>query len=350
MKYFILGMLFFVTVNYGQEKIVIREDFNTNRNGWNTTPKSKEFKVNIEKGFLHLEKLHKNFDNRGCLWYSKEFNNFDTSKNFSIVVKAKRVSGGDFTNVLDIQWGVSGESNIKGKAMLYQLNIFIDGAVRLDFYQKKWDNFSKVSIKNKLDEIGFDPTANNSYEVLQEDGFVSLKINDIEVYKQYVFPIEGNAIGFQHCLKGAWDIDKIAITQLSPIVKNIENTSAESERIKTVNDTIIAIVDNKVDSVSVISEPVKDQGLRVFKKEELVIYPNPFNEAFNVQFNLDKEGAVIFYLFNINGQLMKTETKYFQKGDISFLMEASVPNGVYIVRVVTENNSNLYKKIMRVGS
>jgi hypothetical protein len=352
-KFFVFGMFFFVTLSYSQDKILLSENFNDNRNAWDLRPTAKEFKVNIEKGVLHLEKLHKNFDNRGCLWYFKEIDSFDTSKNFSIIVKAKQISGGDFTDVLDIQWGVSGEKNINEKAMLYQLNIFMDGAVRLDFFQKKWDNFSKVNIKNKLDEIGFNPKANNSYEVIQEDAFVSLKINGIEVYRQYVFPIEGNSIGFQHCLKGAWEFDQIVVSQLLPIARNMENNSTNSERIKisnTVNDTITESTDESGNDVSVTSNSIEDQGLKIFKKEELVIYPNPFKEVFNVKFNLDEDGSVILYLFNISGQLMKTETKYFQKGELSFLMEVkNLPIGVYIVRVVTKNNKNLYKRIIRVA-
>lgn len=350
-------MFFFVTFSYGQEKIVLNENFNDNRNGWDLSSTSKEFKVNIDKGVLHLEKLHKNFDNRGCLWYSKEIDSLDTSKNFSIIVEAKQVSGGDFTDVLDIQWGVSGKNNISEKAMLYQLNIFMNGAVRLDFFQKNWDNFSKVNIKNKLDEIGFDPKAKNRYEVVQEDAYVSLKINGIEVYKQYVFPIEGSSIGFQHCLKGAWEIDQIIVSQLLPIARKMVNNSTDTKRVKlvvseitnTVNDTIAESTDEPVNDVSVLPNSIEDQGLKIFKKEELIIYPNPFKDAFNVKFNLEEDGSVILYVFNISGQLMKIETKYFQKGELSFLINVNVPNGVYIVRVVTKNNKNLFKRIIRVA-
>lgn len=350
-------MLFFVTLNYGQEKILLSENFNNNRNSWDLRPTSKEFEVTIEKGVLHLEKFHKNFDNRGCLWYSKEVDLFDTSKNFSIVVKAKQVSNGDFTDVLDIQWGISAKKNINKNAMLYQLNIFMNGEVRLDFFQKKWDNFNKINIKKKLDEMDFDPKANNKYEILQEDAFVSLKINNKEVYRQYVFPIEGSSIGFQHCLKGAWEMDQILVSQLFPISRNIVNNVVDSLKIKLVESQIpnainvitIEGTEKTTNEVAAISMPIEEQGLKVFKKEELVIYPNPFKEAFNVKFNIDKDGSVDLYVFSINGQLMKTENKYFQKGEQSFLVELNVPIGVYIVRVITKNNENLYKRIIRIA-
>ncbi|GIZ08084.1 T9SS type A sorting domain-containing protein [Flavobacterium sp. UMI-01] len=351
-KSLVFGIFFLATLSYGQERILLNENFNDNGNAWDLRPTAKEFIVNIDKGVLHLEKLHKNFDNRGCLWYSKEIDSLDTSKNFSIVVDAKQISGGDFKDVLDIQWGVSSKRYIKEKAMLYQLDIHLDGFVWLKFYQSKWDYFNKVNIKRKLEEIGFDPKAKNRYEVLQEEGFVRLKINGQEVYKQYILPIDGNCIGFQHCLKGAWEIDQIIVSQLLPIKNsNIEKETiiVDSQTLIAENDTITDTTDKLVNNISVISKPIADQGLQVFKKEELVIYPNPFKEAFNVQFNLDEDGFVNLYLFNISGQLMKTETKNFQKGDVTFMLEAVVPTGVYIVRVVTKNNSNLYKKIIRVA-
>lgn len=356
-KSLILGMLFFATLSYGQKKTLLIENFDNNRNGWDLGPTSKEFEVKIEKRVLHLEKFHKNFDNRSCLWYSKQVEGFDASKNFSIVVKAKHITNGDFTDVLDIQWGVVAKNNINKNSMLYQLNIFMSGEVRLDFFQKKWDNFNKVNIKKKLVEMNFNPKANNRYEILQENAFVSLKINEKEVYRQYVFPIEGSSIGFQHCLKGAWEIDQIVVSHLLPISENIVKNETNSIKIKLVESQIpdTSTYLNKIDNSpakiitddSAISNPIAEQGLKVFEKEELVIYPNPFKEAFNVKFNLDKDGSVDLYIFSITGLLVKTENKYFQKGEQSFLVDLNVPIGVYIVRVVTKNNGNLYKRIIR---
>ncbi len=356
-KSIFLPLLFLVTLSYGQEKILLAEDFNDNKNGWDLRPTSKEFVVNINKGILHLEKLTKNFDNRGCLWYSKEVNGFDALKDFSIKVDAKQISGGDHSDVLDIQWGVAAKGNINKKAMLYQLNIFVNGAVRLDFFQTKWDNFSKVNIKSKLDAIGFDPKSNNKYEVIQKDAFVSLKINGTEVYKQYVFPVEGKSIGFQHCLKGAWEIDRIVVSQLLPLVEDTAKSTMDSVKIAfadlvvTVkNDTLKSAVKTvPSQDASIATKPIENQGLKIFTKDELVIHPNPFKDAFKVKFDLDEDGDVSLFLISITGQMMKTETKFFKQGEVDFLMEANVPSGVYIVRVVTKNNKSLYKRIIMVG-
>ncbi len=353
-----LPLLFLATLTYGQEKILLNENFNNNKNGWDLRLSSKEFVVKIDKGVLHLEKLHKNFDNRGCLWYSKEINGFDASKDFSIKVDAKRISGGDFTDVLDIQWGVAAKGNINKKAMLYQLNIFMNGAVRLDFFQTKWDNFSKVNIKKKLDAIGFNPKASNEYEVVQRGAFVLLNINHVEVYKQYIFPVEGKSIGFQHCLKGAWEIDKIVVAQLLPLVEKTSQNKVDSSKIAFADSVVTVKNDTSKSFVktapnqdaSVTNRPIENQGLKIFTKDELIIYPNPFKDAFNAKFDLDEDGDVSIFLINITGKIMKTETKFFKKGAVDFLMEADVPNGVYIVRVVTKNNKSLYKRIVRIES
>ena len=346
-------LLVSTTFCYGQEKILLNENFNNNARGWDLLPESKEFVVKIDKGVLHLEKLHKNFDSRGCLWYKKEIKGFDASKEFSIKVNAKQISGGDIFDVLDIQWGVAASGNINKKAMLYQLNIFMDGSVRLDFFHSKWDYFSRINIKAKLDAIGFDPKNNNKYEIIQKDAFVYLNINATEVYKQYVLPIEGKSIGFQHCLKGAWEIDKIVVSQLLTAKhKKVQNKSdkiitaqsdsiLETKRIFRLKN--ITSIDTSGGNLS-----IQNDGLKIFTKEELVIYPNPFKDAFKVKFKLAEDGDVRIFLINITGQVMKTETKFFKQGEVDFLMKANVPSGVYIVRVVTKGNVSLYKRIIRV--
>lgn len=356
-KYIFLPMLFLVTFSFGQQKILLIENFNDNRNGWDLKPSSKEFVVKIDRGVLHLEKRTKNFDNRGCLWYSKEIDGFDTSKDFSILVVAKQVAGGDFTDVLDIQWGVAAKGNISQKAMLYQLNIYMDGAIRLDFFQTKWDNFSMVNIKDKLEEISFNPKISNKYEVIQTDGFVSLEINGTEVYKQYIFPVEGNSIGFQHCLKGTWEIEDIAVSQLLATPKTMTQSILDSMTIVSADSVVIAkrnipqsiLKTSTINDATTTNKPVENQGLIIFEKNELVIYPNPFKDAFNIKFDLDEDGSVTVFLISITGQVMKTETKSFKQGNIDFLMEANVPTGVYIVRVLTKNSKNIYKRIIRVG-
>jgi len=115
-----------------------------------------------------------------------------------------------------------------------------------------------------------------------------------------------------------------------PTAKNTVKNETDSLKIKGVesqitnalNITKIESTEKLTNDVTAISKPIEEQGLKVFKKEELVLYPNPFKEALNVKFNLEQDGSVALYVFSINGQLMKTENKYFQKGEQSFLVRA----------------------------
>ncbi|ADY51988.1 hypothetical protein Pedsa_1423 [Pseudopedobacter saltans DSM 12145] len=334
-------MLFSVSIAFSQDKVLLNENFTDNKNGWRLWPNSKEFHVDIQNGVLHLEKFNKNFDSRGCLWYAKQITDLNTADDFSLALDAKFVSGGDIFDVLDIQWGVISKGNIQTNSVLYQLNVFLDGSVRLDFFNSKWDNFSRVYIKDKLDQMSFNPREFNKYELIQSAGFIHLKINNVEVYKQYIVPIEGNVIGFQHCMKGAWEIDHLMVIQNNLRLATQKTDFAEN------------LMDNMANIKTVtgeISGYIEDEGMRVFNKDELFIYPNPFVDKFNVNFYLAQKEKVDIYLINVVGELMKKETRVFPAGEVDFTMEAIVPDGIYIVRVVSESDNRLYKKIMRVGA
>ena len=70
----------------GQDRILLKEDFKNNKNKWRVQNDS-DFIVYVKKGKLHLEKLYKNFDRRGCLWYYKSIPGFNTLNNFHIRVR-----------------------------------------------------------------------------------------------------------------------------------------------------------------------------------------------------------------------------------------------------------------------
>jgi hypothetical protein len=66
---------------FAQENILLKEDFKNNKNKWHVQNDS-DFIVYIKHGVLHFEKLYKNFDRRGCLWYYKNVQGFNTLNNF----------------------------------------------------------------------------------------------------------------------------------------------------------------------------------------------------------------------------------------------------------------------------
>ncbi|MEJ7672998.1 MAG: hypothetical protein WKF59_09860 [Chitinophagaceae bacterium] len=156
-----------------------------------------------KKGVLHLEKLEKNFARRGCLWYNKIIPGFNTLNNFHITIYLKYSTGGENFDAIDFLWGDKG---------IYQLNFFPSGEVRLNYFNVKWDYPPNLNIKHLLSE-DFDARNLNKYDLIQKDGFIYFMVNDIELLKQARKPMRGNSIGFQQCLKSAWEIDKIEIRQ-----------------------------------------------------------------------------------------------------------------------------------------
>ena len=105
-----------------QDKILFKEDFKNNKNKWHTQNDS-DFVVYVKRGVLHLEKLYKNFDRRGCLWYYKKIPRFNTLNNFQVTVHAKYISGGDHSDIIDFVWGDKGEiTENQLTSNIYQMN------------------------------------------------------------------------------------------------------------------------------------------------------------------------------------------------------------------------------------
>lgn len=209
------------------QNLLFEDDFANNKNGW-AVQEDANFRVAIENNVLHLEKFEKNFTSRGCLWYNKTIPRFNTLNNFSIILYAKYLSGGDLAEMIDLQWGeCSRTENGRLVSCLNQLTFLFTERVSLERFEQKWTN--RVTEYVSSDAIAcFDPKQLNKYEVEQRDGFVVFRLNDKEVFRQRYTPVAGNSIGFQQCLKSAWEIDKIVIHQqptlqaTSPYVVNTQ--------------------------------------------------------------------------------------------------------------------------------
>ena len=216
-----LRSIFFISVllitfqsTFSQEKI-FEDNCNDNSKRWRVRNDS-NFLVTVKDGVLHLEKFQQNFTSRGCLWYSKVIPGFNTINNFSVTFYAKFVSGGDIFDAIDLLWGdMKKDATGRTNSNIYQLNFFLRGEVRLNHFNIKWDYPPNISIRHLLSK-DFDAHSMNKYELIQKDGFVYFKINEVEVLKQKRDPIAGNSIGFQQCMKSAWEIDKIEIRQQPP--------------------------------------------------------------------------------------------------------------------------------------
>ena len=293
--------------SFGQDKVLLKEDFKDNRKMWQLKNDT-NFLVNIKDGVLHLEKLEKNFTHRGCQWYSKVIPGLNTLNNFSLTYYIRFISGGDIIDMIDFQWGDKGKMvNGRLNSNLYQLEFFPRGEVRLNYFNSNWNYFVRKDIKTLLG-AEFNSKKLNKYEIIQKDGFIIFSINNREVLKQLTKPIEGSSIGFQQCLKSAWEIDKIEVRQ--QVAK------------KTITP----------DSLYLITATDKNQIIYPADKE-LKVYPNPFNNLLHVNIFLDEEETVVLNLIDITGAVLQEHRKKLQKGIQNIMMYADVVPGSYILRL-----------------
>jgi hypothetical protein len=301
---------------FSQNKILLEDDFNNNKNKWKVQNDT-DFVVNINNGFLHLEKKYKNFDRRGCLWYNKTIPDLNTAKNFSIIVYARLVSGGDIFEMFDIQWGYRDNSKRDRRSdSLYQLNLMLKSDVRLDYFNSKWNYYVRKNPQAILKEINFKPGDVNKYELVQKDGIATFLVNDKELLKQATNPITGHFIGFQHCMKSVWEFDKIIVQQLP-----------DTKALSTANTS----------PISLKGDPVK--------QNEIKVYPNPFINTFYVNFQLEQDATVQLTLIDMNGAILQQHNRQLQKGEQNISLYADVPPGIYIVKVQAGTQVNTTKII-----
>jgi len=324
MKYCILtiALAFTLTLAFSQDKILLKEDFKNNKNAWHLQ-KDSNFLVEINKGVLHLQKFEKNRIKNGCLWYNKIIPGLNTLKDFSITIYARYLSGGDIFEMIDFQWGTRDKTIAGSNTSLYQFNFFLNGEVRLDYFNKRWNYFVKKDVKLLINHHSFKPGVLNKYEIVQKAGFTTFSINGNEYFKQPYNPIAGNSIGFQQCLKSAWEIDKIIVKQLgetvaTPVVTDTTNYSSD----KIAN-----------------SSPAVENVLKV--------YPNPFINDINVSFTLEKEETVQVYFIDMSGAILQQHTKKIPAGPQRFPLYAEVPAGSYIIKLQFANGKTLTATVVK---
>lgn len=184
-------------------KLVVKENFSNNRNNWQLI-KDSNFYVGFAKGALHIEKLERNRINNGCMWYSKNFEEFDASRNFLISFDARFISYDDVFNGFDFQWG-------SRDSILYHLAVDTDGWCILERFN------NQVHPRNRWTRI--DETFNtglirlndnNRVDIIYLNGECTIMINKKQVLQAKI-KCSGKQIGFQGCLKVAWEIDNLII-------------------------------------------------------------------------------------------------------------------------------------------
>lgn len=306
-----------------QDKLLLSENFKDNRNAWRLR-KDSSFSVEIKNGSLQLEKFTKNFDDRGCLWYKKEIKGLNTLEDFSITMYAKLLSGGDHTDLFDIQWGAWDKVILSKATSIYQLNYFLRGDVKLDHYNRGWNYSLRKMAKEISDKNLYLPNQYNKFEIIQKEGFILLNINDKQYFKQFVTPIDGNSIGFQGCLKSAWAIDKIIVRQF-----------------KT----------NPRKPVSPLSSPVSADSTRAGDQTAevpLKVFPNPFKNEFTVLVSMIKASTAKIELLDVKGSVLLQYDRKLEAGNHNIRLYAEVPPGAYVVKL-TIGHKITSTKLLKLG-
>jgi len=316
MKYIFITLtcLFTCSAALCQDKVLLSENFNNNKRGWQLRNDS-SFSVAISGGNLRLQKYRKNFDDRGCLWYKKEIKGLNTLNDFSITVVAKFIEGGDWGDIFDIQWG-SWDSVISSKVTsIYQLNFFLRGDVKLDYYNKQW-NYSLRKMASEINNTNqYRPGEYNRYDIVQKDGFVMLYINGTQFFKQFVNPIAGNSIGIQGCLKSTWQVDKIIIKQLNNS-STVANTPAPE-----------------------MADSIKDRN----DQQVLQVFPNPFVNEFTVSVTAASTTTSKIELLDMQGKLLIQYDRRLEAGKHLVRLYADVAPGTYIIRLTADNKTTSTK-------
>jgi len=321
MKYLYLHLIASLSILSvkAQEKLLLEEKFSDNRNKW-TVVQNSDFSVHIDKGSLHLSKIEKNRERNGCLWYSKKIKGFNTLHNFKISFYSKFVSGGDAFESLDWQWGDINKQPGKGvNGGFYQLNLNLNGSVRLDYFNKGWGRSFNVDIRKQLDDISFEARKLNKYDIIQEGDTLSFSINGRTVFRQFISPIPGDAIGIQQCLKSSIDIDRITIRQTVPAAGKVAEAST-----------------------------VKLQRLPPsLSPDSVIVFPNPFDDVLRVRFNLAEEGHVHILLTDLQGRNIYDDKIYMKAGMNEYKLLTNLPAGLYILTLMRPKQPTIVKKVVR---
>lgn len=312
---FIAFLLITFKINsFSQNKIIFEDDFNNNKNDWQLRNDS-NFLIEIKNGVLHLEKYQKGRIKTSCFWHHKTIPAFNTLHNFSITLVTRFLSNGN-NELVNMQWGNRNNSSSEKKDYnFYSLGFMLQGEVKLNYFDSNWTFFARKNIKTILNEINFNPKQFNKYEYAQKDGFIIFSINNHQLIKQQCKPIPGNNIGFQQCLKSAWEIDKITIRDLG--------------------------TENNLPQISVTPKLIAATG------NELKVYPNPFNNNLQVNFNLDKDETVQLYLIDLNGEILQQQSLKLRKGNQNILLYADVTPGSYVIKVQAGNKKPITSVIIK---
>lgn len=78
----------------------------------------------------------------------------------------------------------------------------------------------------------------------------------------------------------------------------------------------------------------------------VVVYPNPSSDEWNIKINSDQEEQITINLTDISGKSIKTENKYISKGENQITFDCKDLNsGIYLLVIAGKNKDQSYKLI-----
>ncbi len=83
------------------------------------------------------------------------------------------------------------------------------------------------------------------------------------------------------------------------------------------------------------------------KIDIISVFPNPISENAIVQINTQKQTQLIISIENIEGKILLTQKFVSQGNEKYFLPFSNLPNGIYFIKIKSENSSILVKKIIK---
>ena len=94
---------------------------------------------------------------------------------------------------------------------------------------------------------------------------------------------------------------------------------------------------------------IGDDKILLPKSTQLLLnYPNPFNNATTLRYNLTNAGMISITIYNILGQeVARPVNEYQQAGVKTITWNAdSLPSGIYFARMKTEDYSGIIKLLL----
>lgn len=97
------------------------------------------------------------------------------------------------------------------------------------------------------------------------------------------------------------------------------------------------------------ANPVSHQDDLHTSINDLSVFPNPFDEDLNIEFNLELSGMIKISIINIQGKLIKDLYEGFQmEGFHSMNFKTDLPKGVYYLNLHTENDQQLTRLVLKI--